>query len=165
MLSIGYSACHWCHVMEHQSFEDSLIAEYMNKYFYSIKVDREERPDVDELYMRSVNLLTGGGGWPLNVFALPDGRAFHGGTYFAKENWLKVLKAIQKEFDQNNEKLVQKNIASSFFGGEELVWSTACPVGEGSALHRRSGEEGEGLLVDQVIGDGSSARALPENHY
>tara|TARA_X000000950_G_scaffold150005_1_gene184873 strand:+ start:11109 stop:13223 length:2115 start_codon:yes stop_codon:yes gene_type:complete len=107
IVSIGYSACHWCHVMEHQSFEDSLIAEYMNKYFYSIKVDREERPDVDELYMRSVNLLTGGGGWPLNVFALPDGRAFHGGTYFAKENWLKVLKAIQKEFDQNNEKLVQ----------------------------------------------------------
>ena len=74
LISIGYSACHWCHVMEHESFEDSLTAEMMNKNFINIKVDREERPDVDQVYMNAVQLMTGSGGWPLNCFALPDGR-------------------------------------------------------------------------------------------
>lgn len=107
IISIGYSACHWCHVMEKESFEDSAVAKFMNKHFYAIKVDREERPDVDELYMRSVHLITGSGGWPLNVFAMPDGKVFHGGTYFSKDNWLQVLQAVHKEYTQNSEKLAQ----------------------------------------------------------
>jgi uncharacterized protein YyaL (SSP411 family) len=81
-LSIGYSTCHWCHVMEHESFEDDQIAEIMNEHFVCIKVDREQRPDVDEIYMNAVVLTTGSGGWPLSVFLTPDGKPFYGGTYF-----------------------------------------------------------------------------------
>ena len=88
LISVGYAACHWCHVMEQESFEDSLVAQVMNKNFINIKVDREERPDVDQVYMNAVQLMTGSGGWPLNVIALPDGRPVWGGTYFKKEQWL-----------------------------------------------------------------------------
>ena len=82
LLSIGYSACHWCHVMERESFENEAIARVMNENFVSIKVDREERPDLDQIYMDAVQLLTGRGGWPLTMFLLPDGQPFYGGTYF-----------------------------------------------------------------------------------
>ncbi|HCL26493.1 MAG TPA: thioredoxin domain-containing protein [Dehalococcoidia bacterium] len=82
MLSIGYSACHWCHVMERESFEDEATAELMNQYFINIKVDREERPDLDAVYMEAVQMLTGSGGWPMTVFLTPDGKPFFGGTYF-----------------------------------------------------------------------------------
>ena len=85
LVSIGYSACHWCHVMEHESFEDEETAELMNRLFVSIKVDREERPDVDQIYMDTVTGLTGHGGWPLTVFCMPDGRPFYGGTYYPNE--------------------------------------------------------------------------------
>jgi len=81
-LSIGYAACHWCHVMAHESFEDPNTAEIMNNFFISIKVDREERPDIDNIYMAAVVALTGQGGWPLNVFLTPDQEPFYGGTYF-----------------------------------------------------------------------------------
>ena len=81
-LSIGYSACHWCHVMERESFEDTAIAEQMNRDFVPIKVDREERPDLDEVYMAAVQAMTGSGGWPMNVFLTPDLQPFYGGTYF-----------------------------------------------------------------------------------
>ena len=84
LLSIGYSACHWCHVMAHESFEDEATAEMMNALFVNIKVDREERPDVDDIYMGAVQAIAGQGGWPLTVFLLPDGRPFYGGTYFPK---------------------------------------------------------------------------------
>ena len=79
LISIGYAACHWCHVMEHESFEDEQVAEVMNKHFVCIKVDREERPDVDQIYMTAVQLMTQRGGWPLNAIALPDGRPIWGG--------------------------------------------------------------------------------------
>ncbi len=82
LLSIGYSACHWCHVMEHESFENEAIAQLMNENFINIKVDREERPDLDTIYMNSVQMMTGHGGWPMTVFLTPDGRPFYGGTYF-----------------------------------------------------------------------------------
>src|SRR5512133_3665450 len=81
-LSIGYSTCHWCHVMERESFEDEETARQLNRDFVSIKVDREERPDVDETYMKAVQMMTGSGGWPLSVFLTPEGKPFHGGTYF-----------------------------------------------------------------------------------
>ncbi len=84
-LSVGYSACHWCHVMEHESFEDEATAAILNEHYVSIKVDREERPDVDSVYMNAVQALTGRGGWPMSVWLLPDGRPFYGGTYFPKE--------------------------------------------------------------------------------
>lgn len=91
IISIGYSACHWCHVMEHESFEDVAVAQLMNEHFICIKVDREERPDVDQIYMDAVQLISGRGGWPLNAIALPDGRPVYAGTYFPTENWKQVL--------------------------------------------------------------------------
>ncbi|MBI2106290.1 thioredoxin domain-containing protein, partial [Candidatus Woesearchaeota archaeon] len=110
-LSIGYSTCHWCHVMEKESFEDVEIASFLNKNFVSIKVDREERPDIDAAYMQfSVN-TTGSGGWPLNVFLTPAQKPFFSGTYFPKEekynipSFLDILKFIKKQFDENKEKL------------------------------------------------------------
>src|SRR5205085_3344412 len=87
LLSIGYSSCHWCHVMERESFEDQETARLMNDHFICIKVDREERPDVDHVYMSAVQLMTGQGGWPLNCFCLPDGKPVYGGTYFPKAQW------------------------------------------------------------------------------
>ncbi|MDB5138042.1 MAG: hypothetical protein JWP37_4645 [Mucilaginibacter sp.] len=91
IVSIGYSACHWCHVMEHESFEDEKVAAVMNEYFVCIKVDREERPDVDQIYMSAVQLMTGRGGWPLNCICLPDQRPIYGGTYFRKNDWVSLL--------------------------------------------------------------------------
>jgi len=91
LVSIGYSACHWCHVMEHESFEDDSVAAVMNEYFVCIKVDREERPDVDQIYMSAVQLMSGRGGWPLNCICLPDQRPIYGGTYFRKNDWTSLL--------------------------------------------------------------------------
>jgi uncharacterized protein YyaL (SSP411 family) len=104
LISIGYSACHWCHVMEHESFEEPQVAKVMNQHFVCIKVDREERPDVDHIYMSAVQLLTGRGGWPLNCIALPDGRPIWGGTYFQKDNWMEALNAVAAFYAQNPEK-------------------------------------------------------------
>ena len=92
IVSIGYAACHWCHVMEHESFEDSLVASIMNENFVSVKVDREERPDVDDVYMTAAQLISGRGGWPLNAITLPDGKPIFAGTYFPKEQWIGILK-------------------------------------------------------------------------
>ena len=86
LLSIGYSACHWCHVMERESFENDDIAALMNEDFVNIKVDREERPDLDGIYMQAVQAMTGHGGWPMTVFLTPDGTPFYGGTYFPPED-------------------------------------------------------------------------------
>jgi len=91
LVSIGYSACHWCHVMEHESFENQEVAAVMNEYFVCIKVDREERPDIDQIYMSAVTLMTGHGGWPLNCICLPDQRPIYGGTYFRKNDWINIL--------------------------------------------------------------------------
>ena len=106
VLSIGYSACHWCHVMEHESFEDEAVAQVMNAHFVGIKVDREERPDVDAVYMKAVQLITGSGGWPLNVVTLPDGRPVWGGTYFKKEEWIQTLEHLQEFYQSSPEKMI-----------------------------------------------------------
>ncbi len=105
LISVGYSACHWCHVMEHQCFEDEQVAELMNKYFINIKVDREERPDVDHVYMTAVQLMTQHGGWPLNCFVLPDGRPIYGGTYFPKEQWMQLLKNLSTLHQTDKQKV------------------------------------------------------------
>lgn len=114
LLSIGYAACHWCHVMERESFEDELVAQYMNTHFINVKVDREERPDVDQVYMDALQAMTGSGGWPLNIFLLPNGKPFYGGTYFPpktlaqRASWMDVLKGIKEAFDTNKEKLIEQ---------------------------------------------------------
>lgn len=106
IISVGYSACHWCHVMERESFEDTIVAKLMNEKFISIKVDREERPDVDNVYMNAVQLMTGSGGWPLNVITLPDGRPIWGGTYFSKEQWINALDQVSKLYEKDPERLI-----------------------------------------------------------
>ena len=104
IVSIGYSACHWCHVMEHESFEDDLASKVMNGRFVNVKVDREERPDVDQIYMNAVQLMTGRGGWPLNCIVLPDGRPIWGGTYFRRDQWIEQINTIADFYEQNLEK-------------------------------------------------------------
>ena len=104
LLSIGYAACHWCHVMERESFEDEAVAGFMNTHFICIKVDREERPDVDQVYMNAVQVLTGSGGWPLNCVALPDGRPIWGGTYFPKDKWTNALTQLAELYQKEPEK-------------------------------------------------------------
>ncbi len=108
LISIGYSACHWCHVMEHESFSNPEIAQVMNHHFVCIKVDREERPDVDLLYMNAVQLLHGSGGWPLNCFALPNGDPFWGGTYFRPEQWIDLLTQISDLFHKSKADIQQQ---------------------------------------------------------
>lgn len=105
LVSIGYSACHWCHVMEHECFEDDEVASWMNQHFVCIKVDREERPDVDQVYMNAVQLMTQRGGWPLNCFTLPDGRPIYGGTYFPKDQWIHILKSLWHSYTHEPEKV------------------------------------------------------------
>ncbi|WP_456423297.1 thioredoxin domain-containing protein [Lutibacter sp.] len=107
IISIGYSSCHWCHVMEHESFENEEVAKVMNENFISIKVDREERPDIDQVYMNAVQLMTGRGGWPLNCIALPDGRPIWGGTYFPKENWINALNQLADLYKNTPEKAIE----------------------------------------------------------
>jgi len=125
LISIGYSACHWCHVMEKESFGDEEVAKIMNKHFICIKVDREERPDVDQVYMNAVQLISGSGGWPLNCFTLPDGRPFFGGTYFRKNQWMQLLENIallyknrRKELEEQAESLTNGVKAGDMFKPE-----------------------------------------------
>lgn len=108
IVSIGYAACHWCHVMEHESFSDKEVAQIMNNYFVSVKVDREERPDIDDIYMKAVQLISGHGGWPLNAVLLPDGKPVFAITYLPRENWKDLLIQIQQLWDTSNEKLVEQ---------------------------------------------------------
>lgn len=119
ILSVGYSACHWCHVMEHESFEDEEVAAIMNQNFVSIKVDREERPDVDATYMKAVQIMTGRGGWPMNVVLLPDGRPVWGGTYFRKTEWIDSLKQLQLLFVAEPERMT--DYAEKLLGGIQAL--------------------------------------------
>jgi len=114
LVSIGYSACHWCHVMERESFEDADTAQFMNEHFVNIKIDREERPDLDHIYMDAVQAMTGSGGWPLNVFLTPDGRPFYGGTYFPpravynRPSWKEVLAGVARSYRERKEEIEEQ---------------------------------------------------------
>ena len=128
LISIGYSSCHWCHVMEHESFENETVAKLMNDYFVCIKVDREERPDVDQIYMTAVQLMTGSGGWPLNCFTLPDARPVFGGTYYPKDQWTSILKNLYTTYTEDPQKML--DYADNLTTGiqqSELIESPASP--------------------------------------
>jgi uncharacterized protein len=142
LVSIGYSACHWCHVMERESFEDPETARLMNELFVSVKVDREERPDVDAIYMEAVQSMTGQGGWPLNVFITPEQIPFYGGTYFPPDprhgmpSWQQVLAAVAEAWDQRREEIRERGgqMAQRLSGGALLKPSSE-PIQE-AALQR-----------------------------
>ena len=108
LISVGYAACHWCHVMEHESYEDTVVANIMNKNFVCIKVDREERPDVDQVYMNAAYLINGNGGWPLNALAMPDGKPFFAGTYFPKDKWIQLLEYFSDLYKNQKQKLEEQ---------------------------------------------------------
>ena len=134
LISIGYAACHWCHVMERESFEDESTAELMNEHFVNIKIDREERPDLDHIYMDAVQAMTGSGGWPLNVFLTPDAKPFYGGTYFPpviaynRASWKETLQGVveafnerRHEIDAQAENLTAHLIQANSFGLQKNV--------------------------------------------
>ena len=136
LISIGYAACHWCHVMEHESFEDSVVAKRMNDNFVCIKVDREERPDIDQIYMNAVQLMSQRGGWPLNCFATSDGKPFFGGTYFPKDQWMNILKKVSGEWQTNPDKILEyaNRLAEGIQQSEILPLNTDPALFEKSTL-------------------------------
>ena len=107
-LSIGYSTCHWCHVMEHESFEDEAVAEYLNTHFVAIKVDREQRPDIDKIYMTAVQMIAGRGGWPMSSFLTTDGRTFYAGTYYPRDRFLNILQQSNSAWNDNHPGILEK---------------------------------------------------------
>ena len=141
LLSIGYSACHWCHVMAHESFEDAEVARVMNELFVNVKVDREERPDVDALYMQATLALTGSGGWPMTVFLTPDGRPFYAGTYFPPTargglpGFVELCRGVAHAYRHRREDIEQ---AAGEVGRRLVDGARRSP--SGGALDRRLGE-------------------------
>jgi len=123
LVSIGYSACHWCHVMERESFENHEVAEVMNRHFVCIKVDREERPDIDQIYMYAIQLMTGSGGWPLNCICLPDQRPIYGGTYFRKGDWINILENVAALWANEPDKAIQyaERLTSGIRDSEKII--------------------------------------------
>lgn len=159
IISIGYAACHWCHVMEHESFEDTSVAQIMNDFYISIKVDREERPDVDQIYMDAAYLITGRGGWPLNIIALPDGRPVYAGTYFRKDDWTKLLlyfkDLYQKEpetFDQEADKLTKAIREMKIPGVDE----------NDSQMTKQEIKEAAGKVVSHIDFDNGGTKGAPK---
>ncbi|WP_250001082.1 thioredoxin domain-containing protein [Actinoplanes sp. M2I2] len=129
LISVGYAACHWCHVMAHESFEDEQIARLMNDGFVPIKVDREERPDVDAVYMTATQAMTGQGGWPMTVFATPDGDPFFCGTYFPRANFARLLDSVTTAWRDQREQVVQQGASVvEAIGGAQLVGGPTAPV-------------------------------------
>lgn len=129
IISIGYSACHWCHVMEHESFEDDEVAKMMNDNFVSIKIDREERPDIDQIYMNAIHQMGQRGGWPLNMIALPNGRPFVGGTYFPKVQWLDLLGKASGAYQQDPQEVAKyaEELTNRIKGSELVPMNTEPP--------------------------------------
>jgi uncharacterized protein YyaL (SSP411 family) len=143
-LSIGYSACHWCHVMEHESFEDEETAALMNELFVNIKVDREERPDLDAIYMDAVQAMTGQGGWPMSVWLTPDGKPFHGGTYYPKEarygmpGFQQVLRAVADAYRSRREQV------------DEQADRLTAMLRRTASLHADGGDLGDEILEEAL---------------
>ncbi|MEV0896266.1 thioredoxin domain-containing protein [Actinoplanes sp. NPDC049802] len=129
LISVGYSSCHWCHVMAHESFEDESIAAQLNDGFVSIKVDREERPDVDAVYMTATQAMSGQGGWPMTVFATPDGEPFFCGTYFPKQSFARLLDSVITAWREQRDDVVKQGAAVvQAVGGAQLVGGPAAPI-------------------------------------
>ena len=177
LLSVGYAACHWCHVMAHESFEDPAIAALMNDVFVSVKVDREERPDIDAIYMSAVQLMTGAGGWPLTVFLTPDGEPFYGGTYFPPHDrqgmpgFPRILGAVQEAWRERREQVVSsageltaqlRRMASPFGPGPDVGGEAGGRPTSPAASGSRPGAEAAGPGEDSppVAVDAPSASPI-----
>ena len=165
-LSIGYAACHWCHVMAHESFEDRDTADFLNANFVAVKVDREERPDVDAVYMAATQAISGEGGWPMSVFLLPDGRAFHAGTYYpprqmpGRPSFRQVLEAVvdawreRRDAVEQNADTLASGLASSQFGAAvrlDQVPEPLDPSLPGEAVQALAGAEDSSTAASAVL--------------
>jgi uncharacterized protein len=166
-LSIGYSTCHWCHVMEHESFEDAEVARLMNEAFVCVKLDREERPDIDQLYMSVTQALTGSGGWPMTVVMTPDKRPFFAGTYFPKQSigqrfgMLELVPALSSAWSERREEVLQSAAAIT----EDLAARVAGAPGENlTAEHLAEGEAELSRRFDSARGGFGAARKFPVPH-
>ena len=160
LISVGYAACHWCHVMEHESFEDTAVARVMNTHFVPVKVDREERPDVDDVYMTACQMATGRGcGWPLNAFALPDGRPVWAGTYFPKKEWIDVLDYFVQLRAQEPEKL--ETYAGQLLEGIQQSEELLAPTGELSFPAATLNEQSK-IILDAVDPTWGGQRGAPK---
>src|SRR6266403_1211054 len=163
-LSIGYSTCHWCHVMEHESFENEEVAAIMNREFVNIKVDREERPDVDRVYMTFVQATTGGGGWPMSVWLTPDLKPFVGGTYFPPEDrygqpaFKKVLERIAAAWKENHEKIAEQGEKIVAAIRESQASQTATEVKIGSHVFQTAYEQLSRNFDDKEGGFGTAPK-------
>jgi len=166
VVSVGYAACHWCHVMAHESFEDAEIAAVMNRHYICIKVDREERPDVDQIYLEAVQLMTGRGGWPLNCFLLPDGRPVYGGTYFRPEQWKDVLERLTEVWQREPEAValqaeqITAHLRKSDSQGKGAEIRREAP-GEIRAISWPQAYESFSMRFDKVRGGRGSAPKFP----
>ncbi|MBK6835825.1 MAG: thioredoxin domain-containing protein [Bacteroidetes bacterium] len=166
LVSIGYSACHWCHVMEHECFEDEEVADLMNEHFINVKIDREERPDIDQVYMTAVQLMTKHGGWPLNCFTLPDGRPIYGGTYFPKDRWMQILKSLANLFKQDRNKAEEyaSELTNGLLRAEMLVSNSDAIELNIDTIHK-SIRNWKTLLDDEEGGmDKAPKFPLPNNY-
>ncbi len=166
LISIGYAACHWCHVMEHESFEDPLVAKVMNEHFINIKVDREERPDVDQVYMNAVQLMRGNGGWPLNIVALPDGRPFWGATYLPKQQWTRNLEELIKIYQTDRERIVEyaDKLQQGMQAVEQVIPNTSEPAFSNEEV--RIAVESWSTYFDQRLGGINRApKFMMPNNY
>lgn len=165
-LSIGYSTCHWCHVMAHESFEDEEAADILNRYYVSIKVDREERPDIDSVYMSVCQVLTGSGGWPMNIFLTPDQKPFYAGTYFPPSSrygmpgFLELLLAIADQWKKNRSGLLE----SAEYILDRLALSDDNLTGEIDARLPRAAARLFSRSFDEKNGGFGSAPKFPTPH-
>lgn len=159
LVSVGYSSCHWCHVMEKESFMDEDVARIMNEHFVCIKVDREERPDIDHLYMDAVQLISGHGGWPLNCFALPDGRPFWGATYFPKDQWTDILHRINTLYrNQREDILKQAESITQGIVGASLI----APAGGQASFSRSETDTFFNSLMQEMDGFEGGTKGAPK---
>lgn len=168
IISVGYAACHWCHVMEHESFENDSVAKIMNENFISIKVDREERPDVDQVYMNAVQLMTGNGGWPLNCIALPDGRPIFGGTYFQKDQWISALHQLSELYRTDPEKAIDyaEKLTQGVQNSELITVNTNEAIFELDSIHQAVSNWKKYMDVDMGGSNGAPKFPMPTNaHY
>lgn len=161
LISIGYAACHWCHVMEKESFTDTAVANFMNQNFVCIKIDREERPDIDQIYMNAAYLINGRGGWPLNALALADGKPFFAGTYFPKKDWIKMLQYFVDIKKQNPQSLITQadNVTKGINSIDNLVPQINTDIFTISNLKQPVSKMKEG--IDFIKGGGTNAPKFP----
>ena len=170
LVSIGYSACHWCHVMERESFEDEETAAIMNAHFINIKIDREERPDIDHIYMDAVQAMTGSGGWPLNVFLTPDGRPFYGGTYFPPQrlynrpSWKEVLLGVSAAWQTRRGELEEQAAQLTAHINRQTIFTPARPAVANDIPAGRIPEMLESVMraADQEEGGFGKAPKFPQ---